>query len=382
MPDYVADDESARAAETAAMRDFAATRSGSRPPRPSPFESVVLRFCFYKAPPLVRGPITSCACLTLLLSCTGAFLWTLIAISHGDAPRPAAVEERPVVARAAGADLKRPHLKRPPSTTLNLSTVFILDPGLFLMFNRCKHLLHSPAPHALFRRGEGSAPGGSRSNATLEHNADYYFVKAVTAASFRRRTARTPAGASLFVVPVPCSQSHYGRCGDDRGNLRQLRSRLATLLRQPRFSRAANATVVVCDDPRARARAEKSLPPGVLFGSAEAWRQPFATGRVGTAADFVATGLTTHTAAGACPAHHGASPPPGSKTRALHVFSAMETSPKNPSYALRRRLWCILFIDLCIHPYICVYVYIYMCVCVCVYIYIYIYIYIHMSDGG
>lgn len=350
------------------MRSFMSTHSKvRRPPTPTPFEAFVIRWCLYKKPPLIRGPLSACVCaLALLLSLVGFFVMFARAASvgarpfNGDGPRsPTDVPEigdargassgsgyPPPGLQAgwpgAGAPARAAGARPPAATTLNLSSVYVLDPHSLLMFNRCKHLLHSSQPPQLFQRAAGASAGHSSSHRT--HSADYYFMRAVSKASFRRRTAHSPRGASLVVVPIACSQSFYGQCGDGQTNLAQLRARLASLFSLPVFASAVNATVIVCDDPAARAQAEQILPPGIVFGSVEAWRQPFSPGTDGMPPDYVATGHTTNVAGGACAPRH--EPPLAQAERSLQVFSAMQTSPSDPSYALRRRLWC----DAVLHP--------------------------------
>mmetsp|Transcript_2640 Transcript_2640/g.5571 ORF Transcript_2640/g.5571 Transcript_2640/m.5571 type:complete len:586 (-) Transcript_2640:424-2181(-) len=202
---------------------------------------------------------------------------------------------------------------------LSLSSVYVYPPENFLMYTRCAHLLRREKPQITIAHGK----------TTYKHNTDYFFVRAVTSSDFLAQTSADPASARLHVVPVMCSQSYLGRCGDHNENLHQLKAKLA---HSPHLS----TSLLLCDEHKARERVEHALP-GALFAAFESWRAPFAVHNATPwQADFIAVGDTTHVGCGAC--KRQVEMPLASRHYDMTVV--METLRTKKTYAHRRELWC------------------------------------------
>lgn len=131
--------------------------------------------------------------------------------------------------------------------SLMLNSVHVYDPLQFDMYNNC--------PTSLLQRK------------ILEpkHNADFFFTKSVLSKKFKPFTT-TKDEANLFIIPVYCSQSSIGNCGNHTENINQLHE----VLSKSKYFLNSNGSdhLIVCD--YFRRKEVINVFPNILIGASVA----------------------------------------------------------------------------------------------------------------
>lgn len=145
-------------------------------------------------------------------------------------------------------------------SSLMLNSVFVYDPWQFDMFKNCPKKLVD--------------------NKFLDpkHNVDFYFTKSVLSKKFDPfRTEKERA--DLFVIPVLCTQSTLGNCGNHSVNIKQLHD----ILSRSEYYLKSNGTnhLMVCDISE-RKEVTKNFP-NVMIGIPVAFHEQ----------SFISVGMTT-----------------------------------------------------------------------------------------
>lgn len=120
-----------------------------------------------------------------------------------------------------------------------------------------------------------------------KYNADHYFVESVTSENFRSEYVVEPENAVLFIIPVLCSQSIQGRCGNHHSNMQQL----DLVLHQSVWFNKKNGSdhLMMCDHFRSRIRVREMFPK-VILGYFSAFTPEMDR--------FITSGLTTYLTTG------------------------------------------------------------------------------------
>lgn len=156
---------------------------------------------------------------------------------------------------------------------VSMSGIFVYPPDQFDMFTKCP----SEPPQL---------PEAPR--LSLLHNVDFFFVKAISSPHFLSDRNTTPDNARLFVVPVHCSQSFLGRCGNHSMNIEQMRERLSSSYWFKRYNGADH--FVLCDDSGAAGEVHTAFP-NIIIGHKEAVLKRYSRVAVG---DTTYNELLTH----------------------------------------------------------------------------------------
>lgn len=146
---------------------------------------------------------------------------------------------------------------------VSMKMLYIYPPEDFDMFTNCPsyppQLPEAPRNH-------------------LHHNVDFFFLNAITNDQFVKEWNGTKEEAKLFILPVYCTQSAMGRCGNHTLNVQQMKNYLLNSKYFRRFNGSDH--FIICDHSLSVVEIHEELP-NIIIGHKESILKRFSRVAVG-----------------------------------------------------------------------------------------------------